>query len=284
METKSSLATTTPAHNWNAQDYAENSSVQYAWALDIIRKLKLSESESVLDVGCGDGKVTAVIASQVRKGVVIGVDSSPEMIKLAQQRFPPCKHPNLRFAVMDAQAIDISDVKFDVVFSNAVLHWVRDHKAVLQGIEKCLKPSGRIYFEMGGKGNAAHIFDALEEVTALPQWKPFFKGFNIRNDGYNFCGPEDYVSYLEDTGLRAVRLELVTKDMVQKGRKGLVGWMRSTWLPYTQRVPDQLRNAFVDAVADLYLSEYPPDNDGNVHVQMVRLQVEAVRRVRRSAL
>lgn len=86
-----------PAHAWNARDYAENSSAQMEWAQELIAKLHLRGDESVLDLGCGDGKVSARLAEAVPQGSVLGIDLSFGMIGLASERFPEAEYPNLAF-------------------------------------------------------------------------------------------------------------------------------------------------------------------------------------------
>lgn len=97
-----------PTARWNAADYAANSVVQQAWARELIAKLNLRGDERVLDVGCGDGKVSAEIARAVSRGSVVGVDASPQMIKFARAAFPSGKIPNLKFRVMDARKISLA--------------------------------------------------------------------------------------------------------------------------------------------------------------------------------
>ena len=149
---------------WNAADYAANSVVQQTWARELIAKLKLRGHEHVLDVGCGDGKVTAEIARTLAGGSVTGVDASAEMITFARRTFPLKKNPNLNFQICDARKIESLAGRvvpcaphpaqrtarpvraagtFDLVFSNAALHWVDDHQAFLRGAAACLRPGGR---------------------------------------------------------------------------------------------------------------------------------------------
>ena len=120
-------------HKWNAEDYAKNSSAQLKWAQELIEKLALQGGESVLDIGCGDGKITSQLALAADNGNVVGIDQSEEMIRLASERFPSAKYPNLSFLCMDATGISLSR-KFDVGFSNAALHWVKDHAKALRGV------------------------------------------------------------------------------------------------------------------------------------------------------
>ena len=118
---------------WNAADYAANSVVQQTWARELIAKLNLRGDEHILDVGCGDGKVTAEIARAVPRGSVSGIDASAEMIGFARKTFPPSEISNLKFQVMRCAENPVSRRKFDLVFSNAALHWVDDHEAILRG-------------------------------------------------------------------------------------------------------------------------------------------------------
>ena len=125
-------------YNWNAQDYAKNSSNQFQWAKELIPKLKLKGNEALLDIGCGDGKITAELAQLLPEGWAVGVDSSEKMIQLAQISFPTKDYPNLTFQVMDARKLTFQS-EFDIVFSNAALHWIVDQKAVLEGVQRSLK-------------------------------------------------------------------------------------------------------------------------------------------------
>lgn len=264
---------------WDAVDYARNSTAQLGWARELLPKLELSGSERVLDIGCGDGKVTAEIARLVPGGEVVGIDKSEDMVRFARDSFPREKCPNLSFSCMDASRPTYRE-EFDVVFSNATLHWILDHQPVLRGIRRALRPGGRALLQMGGRGNAAGILGVIEECRADGRWAQYLTDFSAV---YGFYGPKEYGQWLPSAGLRPVRAELIPKDMVQQGRDGLAGWVRTTVL-HTQRVPDGLRDEFVGDAVDRYLERYPPDADGMVHVQMVRLEVEAVRQGSRSAV
>jgi len=260
-------------YTWNAKDYAKHSTTQQAWARELISKLKLNGHESVLDVGCGDGKVTAEIAGYVPGGIVVGVDSSKEMIELAHEGFTQDKYPNLSFQVLDARHLPFQE-KFDVVFSNAALHWIKDHRPVIAGIQKSLKPGGRILLQMGGKGNAEAILSVLEEMMSENEWRQYFYDFAF---SYGFYDLEEYMVWTSEAGLNPVRVELIPKDMSYDKRDGLTGWVRTTWLPYTERVPEERREEFITRLIDKYIEKYPLDSEGKVHVNMMRLEVEAIK-------
>ena len=258
-------------YEWNARDYEENSAAQLKWARELIGKLSLRGGESVLDLGCGDGKISAEIARKVPEGAVVGVDSSGSMIARAKQRYGDSQFTNLRFAVMDAAALSFEE-EFDLVFSNAALHWIKDHGAVLKGVYKSLKPGGRILFQMGGKGNASGFRSVLEETLARSEWRPYFRGFS---QPYRFPGTGQYTTLLEGIGFRIKRVELIPKDMEQNGKRGLAGWIRTTWMPFTERVPKAKRERLVEEISTRYLHRYPIDRKERVHVAMIRLEVEA---------
>ena len=258
-------------YGWDAKDYHNSSTEQQKWARDLLSKLALSGDERVLDIGCGDGKVTAEIAQKVPDGSVLGIDISEEMIRFARRSFPAKRFSNLAFEVMDAENLSFGG-EFDVVFSNAALHWVIDHFPVLKGIKKSLKPSGKILLQRGGRGNAAEIPEVPETVLEDERWSRYFTDFTTP---HGFYGPEEYKVWLEKVGIAAVRVELIPKDMIHEGREGLAAWIRTTWLFYTQKVPEELRGEFIREIVDRYIEKHHPDNRGIAHIRMMRLEVEA---------
>jgi len=258
---------------WSAADYASNSVVQQKWARELIAQLKLHGNERILDVGCGDGKITAEIARTIPQGLAVGVDASPQMIEFANKTFPPSKFPNLEFHAMDARKIQFVR-KFDLVFSNAALHWVDDHQAFLRGAASVLREGGRLVVSCGGKGNAHDVFLALRPEIRLKRWREFFRKIETP---YFFHSPEEYEKWLPRFGFKVRSVKLAPKDATHEGREGFAGWLRTTWLPYTQRVPGDIREEFIAAVVDRYLAKHPIDAKGLVHVRMVRLEIDAIR-------
>lgn len=260
-------------YQWNAADYAEHSSVQFEFARELIDKLNLKGNEALLDIGSGDGKVSAVIAASLPYGYVIGIDSSQDMVSLATERYPGSDFPNLTFQKRDVRELSFKN-QFDVVFSNATLHWITDHLSFLHKVRKCLKKSGKILLQMGGRGNAQEIILVMDNLLSQEKWKPYFNDFTFP---YGFHGPDDYEKWLDQVGLRAERIELIPKNTKHKGKEGLTGWIRTTWLPYTQRIPENMRESFISDFTDAYIDTHPADNEGFVHVQMMRLEVEGSR-------
>jgi len=260
------------SYNWDSRDYSKHSSIRYQWASELIEKLKFSGKESLLDSGCGNGAVSALLAKKIPDGLVVGIDSSESMIESAKQRFPVSMYPNLNFCVMDAAHLNFTD-KFDVAFSNASLHWVKDQLSVLKGVKKSLNKSSIFLFQMGGKGNTRDLIDVISRLIATARWKSYFRDFVFP---YGFYATKEYRLWIQQAGLKHIRLELIPKDMVHQGRERFTGWIRTTWLPYTQRIPMQKRSAFIDEVVESYIKRFPMDTAGHIRIKMNRLEVEGI--------
>jgi trans-aconitate methyltransferase len=265
-------------YRWNPEDYSRNSAEQEKWALELIAKLDLKGDERVLDIGCGDGKVTAQIAGALPAGSVVGIDSSPGMIEHAKNTFAD-RLNNCTFVCLDAHEMDF-EREFDIIFSNAALHWVHDHGPLLKRISRALRPTGRILLQMAGEGNASTVVAIVNRVIRIERWRPFFQDFTFP---YAFYGDAEYRGLVEAAGLVVRRIKLIPKTMLHAGREGLAGWIRTTWLPYTQRVPEGLRHEFVDAIIAAYEAEHGVDDKGYFALPMMRLEVEAIKKAETEA-
>ena len=195
------------------------------------------------------------------------------MIAYAQKTFPSSKIPNLKFQIADARELILGEL-FDLVFSNAALHWVEDHESFLGQTARSLKSGGRLVISCGGKGNAHDVFLALRPEMRLKRWSQYFRKMPLP---YFFYAPSDYEKWLPKFGFSLNRLELTPKTVSYDGAEGFATWLRTTWLPFVQRVPENLRQEFITAVTARYLAKHPLDADGQVHVRMVRLEIDAVK-------
>lgn len=175
-------------YEWNPGDYYRSSVEQKKWAQELISNLSLKGDERVLDIGCGDGKVTAEVARRLPIGSVLGIDSSEGMIHFAQKKFPKDKYPNFTFEIMDVNDLNFKN-EFDIVISNACLHWVIDHMNVLKGIKNALKQSGKAILQMAGRGSGIKVTKIVERTIEADKWSKYFSGFS---SPYRFYGPEEY--------------------------------------------------------------------------------------------
>jgi trans-aconitate methyltransferase len=126
----------------------------------------------------------------------------------------------------------------------------------------------------GGKGNAHDVFLALRPEMRLKRWCEFFRRMPRP---YFFYASNDYEKWLPKLGFKINALKLAPKVATYEDVEGFATWLRTTWIPYVQRVPENVREEFIAAVTQRYVAKHPPDADGKVHVKMVRLEIDAVK-------
>lgn len=252
---------------WNAGAYARESGLQWAMAEEVLALLHVSGQERVLDVGCGDGKITAVIAERVPGGSVAGIDPSRDMIAFAARKFDPVSHPNLRFEVGDARRIPFSR-EFDLAVSFNALHWVREQAQALSSIHSVLKPGGTAQLRLVSKGERKSLEHVIEETRMSPNWSQYFAGYHAP---YLHLTPEQYRALAEDAGFRVTSLQANDKAWNFQSREGFVGFATATFVEWTRRLPDGEKQAFIADVLDRYrlvAAEHPGEENTFKFYQM----------------
>jgi trans-aconitate 2-methyltransferase len=184
---------------WNAAAYSQRSGLQQAMAEEVLALLDLEGSERVLDIGCGDGKITAAIAARVPRGAVVGVDVSRDMITFALSHFASTLRPNLRFEVADARLLPFRN-EFDRVVSFNALHWIPDQNSALRSIRSAMTPDGQALLRLVPKGERKSLENVIEETRRSARWIGYFHEFH---DPYLHLTPEQYAAAAERNGLRA---------------------------------------------------------------------------------
>lgn len=233
---------------WNAGNYYRQSSLQQVMADEQLGLLVLEGSERVLDVGCGDGKITAQIAARVPRGSVLGVDASHNMIAFASGRFGPPSHPNLRFEVADVRALPYRS-EFDLVVSFNALHWVPEQDAALRCLRAALKPGGRAVLRFVPAGARKSLEDVIEEVRRSSRWRGYFKGFQ---KPYVHPTPEAYRGLAEGNGFRVAAMRVKTEAWDFGTREAFTAFCTATFVAWTRFLPEADRGAFVAEVLDRY--------------------------------
>jgi trans-aconitate 2-methyltransferase len=219
-----------------------------AMADEVLSLLELSGSEQILDVGCGNGKITTEIAVRVPKGAVVGVDASAEMIAFAMAHCDAKLHSNLRFAVADARNLQFED-EFDLVVSFNALHWVPEQAQALQSIHSALKPNGRAQLRLVPKGERKSLEEVIEETRLSPRWAGYFKFFH---DPYLHLTPEQYGALAERNGFRVLRTHTEAKVWDFQSRSAFLAFGSVTFIEWTQHLPEEERPEFVKEVLDHY--------------------------------
>jgi trans-aconitate methyltransferase len=254
---------------WQGDEYAKNSISQQASAEDFMGSATLEGTEHILDVGCGDGKITAAMAQKVQQGAVIGVDLSASMIQTAQTAFS--NQENLSFCVQDAACIDY-DEEFDLITSFTVMHWVLKQMDALERFEKALKPGGKLWIQMP-TGLPQAMQQALDQTVSKERWQKVFVGFTAP---WRFYQPDEYGALLVKAHLTPICLEVTQTHERFPSRAAFHGFLKQ-WFPYLRPLPAEQKEAFLTDLLDNYLRLLPPDDEGRVSFIVDRLEVQAAK-------
>ncbi len=234
--------------DWNAAGYSRIAQLQEAMAAEALGLLKFQGTERVLDVGCGNGKVTAQIAARVPDGTVVGVDPSAEMISFASVHFGPAKQRNLRFETADARSLPFH-AEFDFVVSFNALHWIPNQEAALSSIHAAMKQSGFAQLRLVPAGKRKSLENVIEETRRSTRWTGFFHDFN---DPYLHWTPEQYATAAERNGFRVLEIHAEDKAWDFKSRSAFFAFGMVTFVEWTKRVPEERKPEFVSDVLDRY--------------------------------
>lgn len=242
---------------WDPKAYRDNAAFVPSFGKSVVALLDPKPGERILDLGCGDGTLTAKIADTTP--LVIGVDSSPEMVYATRER-------GLAAIVMRGEALQF-DTPFDAVFSNAALHWMHPPSRVLSGVRRALVPGGRFVAELGGCGNIARIIAAIETVTTE---HPEFGSF--QNPWYFPCTSE-YRDLLEHAGFSVDYIESYERPTPLES--GMRSWLDLFATRSITGLTPQDRHRFLDRCEELLRQElYDPE--AGWWADYVRLRFRAV--------
>lgn len=248
----------TADQHWDPARYRAEAGFVAELGLPVVDWLSPVAGERILDLGCGEGALTAKLAAL--GCTVVGVDASPDQIATARAE-------GLDAHVMDGQALTFEH-EFDAVFSNAALHWMkRDPDAVIAGVARALKPGGRFVAEFGGAGNVATIRDALHaELTA--------RGVDpATRDPWYFPTAEAYAARLEARGFAVERIELFARPTPLPG--DVTGWLATFAESFTNALPEGDRPATLAAVRARVADRLHDPASGDWQADYVRLRVAA---------
>lgn len=240
---------------WDASAYDRTSQPQQQWAADVLRRLEgLAPDATVLDVGCGTGRVTEALLDLVPRGRVLAIDSSQEMVVIARERLGE------RAEVWRQDVLELElERPVDAIVSTAALHWVTDHDRLWARLAGALRPGGMLEAQCGGEGNIVRVREVIEAASRqlapeLVDWSP-----------WEFAGAELTRSRLVSAGFTGVRCWLEDRPT---DPRDLSTFLRTSILPaHLARLPAHRRERFAEAVTARV----------RLPLDYVRLNVSAVR-------
>jgi trans-aconitate 2-methyltransferase len=252
---------------WDGKYYKENSNPQEQTGLKIVDSVVFGGNERVLDLGCGDGRITSYIAKKVPQGSVIGIDVSPNMIQLAKENF--AQIPNLSFKIADAATFNL-DQKFDYVFSFSTLHWVEDLIAVFKNIKNVLHHNGKLIFTIGSNQDS-QMKKAFEVVCNIPKWKPHFEK---HEDLYRSKTASELEELLESAGFENKTIEVFHRTALYESFDGFVKWLMAC-IPHNTGLPKEKALEFSKDIAEnIYKQENENLNEPiKVHSPFLKVNV-----------
>ena len=233
--------------DWSGHDYAEVSGLQRAMITDAVTGLDVEPGESVLDIGCGDGYLTRMIADGVPSGIAVGVDASPRMIATAQAASAE-RGSAARFAVADARRLPFAET-FDAVVSFNALHWVPEQDQALSQIAAALKPGARATVQMVCAGPRPSLEAVAMEVSRSTTWQPRFDGFRAP---FVHVDPDHYGGLAANAGLTVSQLTVTDREWDFGSAEAFARWCAVGTTGWTDRLDTGERDRFVADLVDAY--------------------------------
>ena len=221
---------------WNSALYDSKHDFVAEYGKGLLEFIPNDKSQRILDLGCGTGTLTSKLTGLCH--TVLGVDSSKEMIDKAQNHFP-----ELDFQVCDALSLPFVE-EWDVVFSNAVFHWINDHHTLLHNINCALKPGGLLVCEFGAHGNISTIENAFARAAGEAGY-PYQPKFN-------FQSAEAFGSILREEGFVIDKLyDFDRPTALKDGEGGLENWMRQFFASELAAMPQNMQMAVIKKVEEI---------------------------------
>ncbi|MFB3786795.1 MAG: methyltransferase domain-containing protein [bacterium] len=254
---------------FDGEKYARASSHQKEWGGRIIHELHLRGDESVLDLGSGDGALTRLLASLVPRGRVLGIDSSRNMINTADR----WKGQNWRFMLMDINQLRLPE-QFDLIFSNATLHWIHDHHRILRRVYEHLRDGGTIRFNFAGEGNCGTFIRIVQEIMRERGFSPFFQTFTWP---WYMPSVSDYEELLGRFAFREKKVWSQIADHCFPDAETMALWIdQPNLIPFLAHLDDSCKPAFRGRVIERMIAETRLEN-GTFFETFRRINVLAIK-------
>lgn len=257
------------AFEFDGKKYKKASVHQKEWGNALISEFLFRGDERILDLGCGDGVLTEQLALAVPNGSVLGIDASGGMIETAKS----IVRQNLEFRQMDINELDFEN-EFDVIFSNAALHWVKDHKRLLKNAHRALKERGRLLWDFGGAGNCANFIAVARGKIKDEKYAGHFRDFAWP---WQMPSKAEYEKWMSASGFSDFTIVEVNRDRYFSSEEEMIRWIDQPCLvPFLSCLPEGDKERFRgEVIAEMRERTRQPDD--TYFETFRRLKIAAVR-------
>ena len=255
---------------WNAELYDRLNKPHRVWAAALLDELALNGDETVMDAGCGSGSVAFMLLERIPNGKLYAVDGSPEMIEQITSSI--AEHGFSNIVPVHADLTDFTlPEPVDLIFSNAVFHWIHDDDGLFGSLLGAVKPGGRLRAQCGGGNIFAKFYPIVDAVRARD---PFAEHLAGTDDAKNFRTPEAAVAALERAGWVDARADTFDAPVEFTDMDEAEAYLRTIILrDHIRHLPDEHQSTYIRAVIDGYSDRYGPP----FTVDYVRLNLWASR-------
>jgi len=246
----------TTGREWDAETYQRVSEPQLAWGRTVLARLDLAGHETVLDAGCGTGRLTAELLDRLPGGRVIAMDLSGNMLSVARRELSPRSHGRVDY--VQAHLLDrcIAPVA-DVIFSTATFHWVLDHPRLFRELRAMLVPGGRLMAQCGGAGNLARTH---ARASALLGTAPFARFADAWKNPWEFAGADTTRARLRDAGFVDIETSVEAAPTPFENGEAFAEFGAAVVLrPYLALFPDPaIRGAYMEELTRQFATDETP--------------------------
>lgn len=258
------------AREWDAQSYHRLSNAQYGWGVRVLERLALRGDETVIDAGCGTGRVTAELAGRIPRGRVLAVDLSRNMLRGAGEylaSLPPARRAPLALVCADLAALPFHAIA-DGVFSTAAFHWVRDHDALFRSIFVALKPGGWLVAQCGGGPNLLRLRERAQRLMESAEFASYFAGWTPPQF---YADEHETAARLRRAGFSSVATWISPAGFALPCAQDYREYLRTVTLhQHVDRIADlKLQGRFLDLLTEQALA------DPELHLDYWRLNIHA---------
>lgn len=245
-----------PTREWNSAEYHRLSGPQVAWGKKVLARISLRGDESLLDAGCGTGRLTSDLLRALPRGRVVALDISQNMLRSARDHLRPQFGDSALMVAADMLALPFDSV-FDGVVSTAAFHWVLDHDRLFHALFRALRSGGWLEAQYGGQRNLARLHQRMSALAASPEFRPWLGGFP---EPWLFQDAEAAAATLRRAGFVDVRTNLEAAPTLFEDRESFIDFVRTVIARiHLERLHDTaLGDQYVARLADQAAQDAPP--------------------------